>query len=184
MFLTLFPNLSQQMMPYFALQRSLYEVRERPSKAYSWIAFILASIVVEIPWNLFMAVPAFFVWYYPIGLYQNAEPTDTVVSRGGTMFLIILLFMLFTSTFTMMVVAGIDDAATAGQISQLMFSLCLVFCGYVPSPPTFSPRLKASNANSWNEVSSSPPAPSPASGSSCTASPHSHTWSVPSYPSV
>lgn len=134
MFLTMFPNLSQQMMPYFALQRSLYEVRERPSKAYSWIAFILASIVVEIPWNLFMAVPAFFVWYYPIGLYQNAEPTDTVVSRGGTMFLIILLFMLFTSTFTMMVVAGINDAATAGQISQLMFSLCLVFCGYVPPP--------------------------------------------------
>ncbi|KUL89663.1 hypothetical protein ZTR_00514 [Talaromyces verruculosus] len=134
MFLTLFPNLSQQMMPYFALQRSLYEVRERPSKAYSWIAFIMASIVVEIPWNLLMAVPAFFVWYYPIGLYQNAEPTDAVVSRGGTMFLIILLFMLFTSTFTMMVVAGVNDAATAGQISQLMFSLCLVFCGVLVTP--------------------------------------------------
>ncbi|EED13247.1 ABC multidrug transporter, putative [Talaromyces stipitatus ATCC 10500] len=134
MFLTMFPNLSQQMMPYFALQRSLYEVRERPSKAYSWIAFILASIVVEIPWNLFMAIPAFFAWYYPIGLYKNAEPTDSVVSRGGTMFLIILLFMLFTSTFTMMVVAGIDDAATAGQISQLMFSLCLVFCGVLVTP--------------------------------------------------
>lgn len=53
-----------------------------------------------------------------------------------------------------------------------------------PSPPTFSPFSKASNANKWNEVSSSPPAPSPASGSSCTASPHSHTWSAPSYPSA
>jgi ABC-type multidrug transport system permease subunit len=165
-------------MPYFALQRSLYEVRERPSKAYSWIAFILASIVVEIPWNLFMAVPAFFVWYYPIGLYQNAEPTDSVISRGGTMFLIILLFMLFTSTFTMMVVAGINDAATAGQISQLLFSLCLVFCGYVP-PPILSLSYKANNRT----VSSSPPVPSPASGFSCTASPPSPTWSAPSYPS-
>lgn len=175
MFLTLFPNLSQQMMPYFALQRSLYEVRERPSKAYSWIAFILASIVVEIPWNLFMAVPAFFVWYYPIGLYQNAEPTDSVISRGGTMFLIILLFMLFTSTFTMMVVAGINDAATAGQISQLMFSLCLVFCGYVPSLVSFSYYKRLTMI-----VSSSLPAPSLASGSSCTASLHSHIWSAPS----
>lgn len=129
MFLTLFPNLSQQMMPYFAVQRSLYEVRERPSKAYSWIAFILASIIVEIPWNMFIAVPAFFAWYYPIGLYQNAEPTDSVISRGGTMFLIILLFMLFASTFTIMVIAGIEDVAAAGQISQLLFSLCLIFCG-------------------------------------------------------
>ncbi|OKL58610.1 ABC transporter CDR4 [Talaromyces atroroseus] len=134
MFLTMFPNLSQQMMPYFALQRSLYEVRERPSKAYSWKAFILAAIVVEIPWNLFIAVPAFLAWYYPIGLYENAEPTNSVVSRGGTMFLIILLFMLFTSTFTMMVIAGIEDVAAAGQISQLLFSLCLVFCGVLVTP--------------------------------------------------
>ena len=165
-------------MPYFALQRSLYEVRERPSKAYSWIAFILASIVVEIPWNLFMAVPAFFVWYYPIGLYQNAEPTDSVISRGGTMFLIILLFMLFTSTFTMMVVAGINDAATAGQISQLMFSLCLVFCGYVPLL-TYS---LWSRKKLTIKVSSSLPPPSPASGSSCTAYHLSRTWSAPFYP--
>lgn len=129
MFLTLFPNLSQQMMPYFAIQRSLYEVRERPSKAYSWKAFITAAIVVETPWNLFMAIPAFFAWYYPIGLYMNAEPSGTVVSRGGTMFLIILLFMLFTSTFTIMVIAGINDAPTAAQISQLLFTFCLLFCG-------------------------------------------------------
>lgn len=164
----MFPNLSQQMMPYFALQRSLYEVRERPSKAYSWIAFILASIVVEIPWNLIMAVPAYFAWYYPIGLYVNAEPTDSVISRGGTMLLILLLFMLFTSTFTMMVVAGINDAAAAGQISQLLFTLCLLFCGYVPpSHPFVFEKLTKT-------VSLSLPTPCPASGSSCTASPPSH----------
>lgn len=130
MFLTMFPNLTQQMMPYFATQRSLYEVRERPSKAYSWKAFILAAIAVEVPWNLFLAVPAYFAWYYPIGLYINAEPTNSVDSRGGTMFLVLMLFMLFTSTFGIMVVAGIEDVAAAGQIGQLLFSLCLVFCGY------------------------------------------------------
>ncbi|KAH8692011.1 putative ABC multidrug transporter [Talaromyces proteolyticus] len=134
MFLTIFPNLSTQMMPYFAMQRSLYEVRERPSKAYSWKAFILASICVEIPWNALMAVPAYFAWYYPIGLYNNAEPTHSVIARGGTMFLLLLLFMLYTSTFTIMVIAGMEDPAAAGQISQLIFSLSLVFCGVLVGP--------------------------------------------------
>lgn len=129
MLLTIFPNLTQQMMPYFARQRSLYEVRERPSKAYSWKAFILASIIVELPWNMLMAIPAFFSWYYPIGFYRNAEPTHSVVSRGGTMFLLILLFLLFTSTFSSMVIAGIEQPETGGNIAQLLFSFCLVFCG-------------------------------------------------------
>lgn len=38
-------------MPNFVVQRSLYEVRERPSKTYSWKVFILSNIVVEIPWS-------------------------------------------------------------------------------------------------------------------------------------
>jgi ATP-binding cassette, subfamily G (WHITE), member 2, PDR len=128
-----FPNLTQQMMPYFTTQRALYEVRERPSKAYSWKAFMLASIIVELPWNMAMAVPAFICWYYPIGMYHNAELTQAVVSRGGTMFLLILLFMMFTSTFSSMVIAGIEQPETGGNIAQLLFSLCLVFCGQVVS---------------------------------------------------
>lgn len=35
---TIFSTLIQQVMPMFVTQRSLYEVRERPSKAYSWKA--------------------------------------------------------------------------------------------------------------------------------------------------
>jgi ATP-binding cassette subfamily G (WHITE) protein 2 (PDR) len=30
-----------------------------------------------------MAVLMFFCWYYPIGLYRNAEPTDVVHERMG-----------------------------------------------------------------------------------------------------
>ena len=131
MLLIIFPNLAQQMMPHFVTQRSLYEVRERPSKAYSWKAFILASIAVEVPWNVLMAVPAYFCWYYPIGLFRNASESDAVTERGGTMFLLVLLFMLFTSTFSSMVIAGVEQAETGGNIAQLMFSLCLIFCGYV-----------------------------------------------------
>ncbi|PKX99341.1 pleiotropic drug resistance family ABC transporter [Aspergillus novofumigatus IBT 16806] len=134
MLLVIFPNLVQQMMPYFVTQRALYEVRERPSKAYSWKAFMLASILVELPWNILMAVPAYFCWYYPIGLYRNAYPTDSVAERGGTMFLLILIFMMFTSTFSSMIIAGIEQPETGGNIAQLLFSLCLIFNGVLASP--------------------------------------------------
>ncbi|KAK1142767.1 Multidrug resistance protein [Aspergillus melleus] len=134
MLLVIFPNLVQQMMPYFCTQRALYEVRERPSKAYSWKAFMMASVVVELPWNILMAVPAFFSWYYPIGLYRNAYATDAVTERGGTMFLLILIFMMFTSTFSSMIIAGIENPETGSNIAQLMFSLCLIFNGVLATP--------------------------------------------------
>ncbi|KAJ5640829.1 ABC multidrug transporter A-2 [Penicillium herquei] len=133
MLLITFPNLVQQMMPSFCVQRALYEVRERPSKAYSWKAFMAASILTELPWNIVMAVPLYFCWYYPIGLYDNAAEGE-VANRGGTMFLIILIFMMFASTFASMMIAGIEHADTGSNISQLLFSLCLVFNGVLASP--------------------------------------------------
>lgn len=129
MLITIFGNLTQQIMPHFVTQRALYEARERASKTYSWQVFILSNIAVEIPWNSLMAVIMFVSWYYPIGLYRNAQPTDTVTERSGLMFLFIWQFMLFTSTFTDLVVAGIETAETAGNIAQLLFSLTLIFCG-------------------------------------------------------
>jgi ABC-type multidrug transport system permease subunit len=137
MLFTIFGQLVQQIMPHFVTQRALYEARERPSKAYSWKAFMISNIVVELPWNTLMAILIFFCWYYPIGLYRNAEPTDAVTERGGLMFLLIWEFLLFTSTFTNMVVAAIETAETAGNIAQLMFSLTLVFCGVLASPNVF-----------------------------------------------
>ena len=129
MLLIIFPNLVQQMMPSFATQRALYEVRERPSKTYSWQAFMMASIFVELPWNILMSVPAFFSWYYPIGLYHNAEPTNAVTERSGVMFLLILIFLMFTSTFSSMIIAGIEQPETGGNVAELLFSLCLIFNG-------------------------------------------------------
>lgn len=134
MLYTIFGNICAQLMPNFVTQRSLYEVRERPSKTYSWQAFMLSNICAEIPWQIICAVTMYFCWYYPIGLYKNAEPTDSVAERGGLMFLLILVFMIFTSTFAHMVVAGIDLADTAANLSNLCFSLTLIFCGVLASP--------------------------------------------------
>lgn len=129
---TIFGQLVQQIMPHFVTQRSLYEVRERPSKTYSWQAFMISNIVVELPWNSLMAVIMFFCYYYPVGLYNNAG--SDLHERGALFFLFMLQFLLFTSSFTNMVIAGMDSAETGGNLANLMFSLCLIFCGVLATP--------------------------------------------------
>ena len=66
MITTIFTSLVQQIMPRFILQRDLYEVRERPSKAYSWKAFLIANITVEIPYQIILGVLVFASYFYPI----------------------------------------------------------------------------------------------------------------------
>lgn len=137
MLFTIFGQLTQQIMPLFVTQRALYEVRERPSKTYSWKAFMLSNIVAELPYNLVAATLLYFTWYYPIGLYANAAVTNAVAERGALMWLLILAFLLFASTFAHMVIAGVDTAETGGNIANLMFSLTLIFCGVLAGPSQF-----------------------------------------------
>lgn len=134
MLLTLFGQLIQQIMPHFVTQRALFEVRERPSKAYSWKAFMIANIVVELPWNTLMSVLMFLCWYYPIGLYHNAEPTDAVNLRGTQMWLMVWTFLMFSSTFAHFVIAAFEVAENAGNLGNLLFLLCLLFCGVLATP--------------------------------------------------
>ncbi|KAI1408621.1 ABC-2 type transporter-domain-containing protein [Hypoxylon sp. FL1857] len=138
--LTVFGQLVQQTMPHFVIQRSLYEVRERPSKVYGWKVFMLSQIIVELPWNTLMAALMYFCWYYPVGLYRNAAEAGQTTERGALMFLLLWAFLLFTSTFTDMIIAAFDTAEAGGNIANLLFMLCLIFCGVLASPSTF-PRF-------------------------------------------
>lgn len=132
--LTVFGQLVQQSMPQFVIQRSLYEARERPSKVYSWKVFMLSQLIVDMPWNSLMAVIMYFCWYYPVGLYRNAEPMDQVTERGGLMFLFLFMFLIFTGTFSTFIIAGFETAEAGGNIANLLFMLCLIFCGVLANP--------------------------------------------------
>ncbi|KAJ5530797.1 CDR ABC transporter, partial [Penicillium freii] len=129
MLLSMFGQLSEQIMPQFINQREVYEARERASKIYDWKVFMLSNLLIEMFWNTCMALAAYLCWYYPIGLYQNAEFTHDVASRGGLTFLFIWAFMMFTSTSTHMLVAGIDSADSAGSVGNICYMLCISFCG-------------------------------------------------------
>jgi len=90
---------------------------------------MLSNILVELPWATLSAVVLFLTWYYPAGFYRNAQVTHTVHERSGLMFLFVLMYLLFTSTFGYMCVACFKTAETAANIANLLFIMCLIFCG-------------------------------------------------------
>ncbi|KAH6658751.1 ABC-2 type transporter-domain-containing protein [Truncatella angustata] len=132
--LSIFGQLVQQQMPHFVTQRSLYEVRERPSKTYSWKIFMLSQIVVEIPWNSLMSLLMWICLYYPVGFYKNAEAAGQTHERGALMWLLIWQFLIFTCTFAHACISVTDTAEAGGNVANLLFTLCLFFCGVLATP--------------------------------------------------
>jgi ATP-binding cassette subfamily G (WHITE) protein 2 (PDR) len=114
-------------MPLFVTQRALYEVRERPSKAYSWKAFLIANIVVEVPYQIIMGILVFGAYYFAVvGIQPSA--------RQGLVLLYLIQFFIYASTFAHMCIAALPDAETAGAIVTLLFSMALTFNGVMQSP--------------------------------------------------
>jgi ATP-binding cassette, subfamily G (WHITE), member 2, PDR len=114
-------------MPLFVTQRSLYEVREKPSKAYSWKAFMIANIVVEIPYQIIVGTLVFASYTYATnGILDGA--------RQGLIFLFMIQFFIYASTFAHMCIAALPDAETAAAIVTLLFAMSLTFNGIMQSP--------------------------------------------------
>ena len=134
MYMIPFNTLVQQMLTYFVRQREVYEVREAPSKTFSWFAFITGQITSEIPFQVVVGTIAFFCWYYPVGLYQNAVPTDTVNERGALMWLLLTSFFVYTSTMGQLCISFIELADNAANLATLLFTMCLNFCGVLATP--------------------------------------------------
>jgi len=122
MITAIFAALVQQVMPQFIFQRDLYEVRERPSKTYHWAAFMMANILVEIPYSTVLGIMVFGAFTYPVFGITSSQ-------YQGLLMLFCIQFFVFGSTFAHMVVAALPDAETAGQIATLLFYLTLVFNG-------------------------------------------------------
>ncbi|KAL2815809.1 ABC-2 type transporter-domain-containing protein [Aspergillus cavernicola] len=131
MICTIFSSLAQQIMPVFVTQRSLYEGRERPSKSYSWKAFLIANVIVEIPYMIVMGVLTFGCYFYAV-----VGVPDSLTQ--GTVLLFCIVFFIYASTFTHMVIAGLPDEQTASAVVVLLFAMSLTFCG-VMQPPSGLP---------------------------------------------
>ena len=115
-------------MPRFLTQRTLYEVREKPSNTYSWIAFLFSNIVTEIFYQLLAGILVYVAWYFAVfGVHQTAL-------TQGLMLVFCLQFYLFVATFAFMVIVALPDANTAANVATLLFSMMLIFNGTLQIP--------------------------------------------------
>ncbi|VEU22722.1 DEKNAAC103794 [Brettanomyces naardenensis] len=137
MFTVVLGTLINQMLPQFLTQRDIYEVRERPSKAFSWKVFLAAQVSVEIPWNVFTGTLAYFCWYYPVGLYGNTTATHTTAQRGFLTWLLIISFYVYASTMGQAAIAGVEKRESAAAIAMLCFTMSMSFCGVMYYPTGF-----------------------------------------------
>jgi ABC-type multidrug transport system permease subunit len=71
----------------------------------------------------------FFPFYYLIGMNGNAIVSGTQTERGGLMFLLFQEFMIYATSFTIMVVASVETAEIGAVIALLLFTFSMVFCG-------------------------------------------------------
>jgi ABC-type multidrug transport system permease subunit/ABC-type multidrug transport system ATPase subunit len=131
---TIFNTLANAIMPNLVAQRSLYEVRERPSRTYSWQVFIVSQILVEVPWQFCLGVCSWAAFYWPVfGTGQTSE-------QSGIVLLFICQFFMYAASIAQFVVCAIPEPTLAAMIATLMFGLSFLFCG-VMQPPSALPRF-------------------------------------------
>ncbi|EFY84348.1 ABC multidrug transporter, putative [Metarhizium acridum CQMa 102] len=125
---TIFPTLVNQIMPKFVAQRALYEVRERPSRVYSWKVFILSQMLVEVPWQVLLGICAWACFYFPV--FGTGGTSDTL----GLILLFVVQFYMYAATIAQMVVAAIPDPALGAMLAVLMFGMSFIFNGVMQPP--------------------------------------------------
>ncbi|KAJ5885523.1 hypothetical protein N7495_010033 [Penicillium taxi] len=134
----IFNTVNQQIIPRFIDNYEIYEARERQSKTYSWPIFVTANMIVELVWQSLTSIPVFVAWYYPTGFWRNGlnENSDTfgMNERAILTFILIWLFFIFASTLSQAIAAGMHDPLVAVNIANLLFTLCLLFCGILVQP--------------------------------------------------
>ncbi|CAI4064249.1 hypothetical protein N7582_002644 [Saccharomyces uvarum] len=134
MFTVIFNPILQQYLPSFVQQRDLYEARERPSRTFSWLPFILAQIFVEVPWNILAGTVAYFIYYYPIGFYSNASAAHQLHERGALFWLFSCAFYVYVGSMGLLVISFNKVAESAANLGSLLFTMALSFCGVMVTP--------------------------------------------------
>jgi ATP-binding cassette subfamily G (WHITE) protein 2 (PDR) len=128
-----YPPLVFQIIPVFAANRELYEVRERASKTYAWPAFLIAQSIAEIPYQILMGCIVFIVWNYTVLGIQSSE-------QQGLVLLFMVQFFVWAGTVAQMAISAIPLPEVAGMVSIILFVLSLLFAGVI-QPPTVMPHF-------------------------------------------
>ncbi|CAI7084678.1 ASB_collapsed_G0013100.mRNA.1.CDS.1 [Saccharomyces cerevisiae] len=134
MYTVIFNPILQQYLPSFVQQRDLYEARERPSRTFSWLAFFLSQIIVEIPWNILAGTIAYCIYYYAVGFYANASAAGQLHERGALFWLFSIAFYVYIGSMGLLMISFNEVAETAAHMGTLLFTMALSFCGVMATP--------------------------------------------------
>ncbi|KAF2261903.1 putative ABC multidrug transporter [Lojkania enalia] len=126
-----------QTITRFVTARAFFEAREMRLRSYSWVVFVASQIVVELVWQTIASMLAFVAWYYPTGLWRNGNAAISMNERAGLIFLLVWMFCLFSSTLAQALSSASEHAETATNLVQLLFYLCIMFCGVLVTPAYF-----------------------------------------------
>ncbi|KAJ6552975.1 pleiotropic drug resistance ABC transporter [Mycena capillaripes] len=114
------PLCNQLQVPYINT-RAIYEVRERPSRTYSWTALITSQLLVEIPYNIVGSTLFFFTWYWTVGFSS---------SRAGYTYLFLgIAYPLYYTTIGLAVAAMSSSAEISALAFSFVFSFVIIFNG-------------------------------------------------------
>jgi ATP-binding cassette subfamily G (WHITE) protein 2 (SNQ2) len=106
--------LSNQIQGPFIDTRRVYEIRERPSRMYSWTALITSQILGELPLNIVGSSLFFLIWYWLVGFPS---------SRAGYSYLMFgIMYPMYYTTFSLWVAAISPNAEIAAQLFSFFFS--------------------------------------------------------------
>jgi ATP-binding cassette subfamily G (WHITE) protein 2 (SNQ2) len=107
--------LVNQLQVPFIDMRNIYEIRERPSRMYSWTALVTSQMPIGSPFNIIGSSLYFLCFYWTVGLASD---------RAGYTHLIIgVIFSIYYGTFGQAVASTTLDAS----IAILLFSVFFPF---------------------------------------------------------
>ncbi|KAH8701619.1 putative ABC multidrug transporter [Talaromyces proteolyticus] len=121
-FIFVAPGVIAQLQPLFIERRDIYETREKKSKMYSWIAFVTALIVSELPYLCVCAVLYFACWYYTVGF-----PHDS--NKSGAVFFVMLMYEFVYTGIGQFIAAYAPNAVFAALANPVVIGTLVSFCG-------------------------------------------------------
>ncbi|MCJ1429433.1 hypothetical protein MMC29_007347 [Sticta canariensis] len=121
-FIFVAPGVIAQLQPLFIDRRNIYEIREKKSKMYSWIAFVTGLIVSEIPYLCICAVLYFLPWYWTVGFPNHSD-------RAGAFFFVMLCYEFVYTGIGQFVAAYAPNAVFAALVNPVVITVLVSFCG-------------------------------------------------------
>ena len=121
-FLFVAPGVIAQLQPLFIERRDIYEVREKKSKMYSWVAFVTGLIVSELPYLCVCAVLYFVSWYYTVGFSSDSN-------KAGATFFVMLMYEFVYTGIGQFIAAYAPNAVFASLTNPVVIGTLVSFCG-------------------------------------------------------